>query len=151
MDFTVIIKQAMDTGMTPEQIADQVAKTLNDIKSKKDASDQRTATLDRMKNSFKQAYCSNSVGVADAADIMTVAYAAQHPEWTSEDIKEFRESSVATLDFHAKILKASPSEAVKMLLEETKADMIKNKTKEKTKRPNIDFPEDILANFVKSL
>lgn len=119
-DFEKVIRSAVDSGKTLEEIANQAGEILNKIQEEKQDSEanKRTKLLGTLENSFHSAYSHKTIGVNDVIDLMTVIAGKTNPNWTRENILEYQESLVNFHHMASKLIGKSPEEMLSAIVDD---------------------------------
>lgn len=110
-DFEKVIRFAVESGKSLDEIAEQTGNILNKIQAEQSSKiDQRKVLLDTLESIFDKAYTSKSVGINNAIDFMTLIAGETNSSWTKEDILEYRKSLENFHNITTKLIGKNPED-----------------------------------------
>ena len=121
MDFEAMIRDAQKNGLSIDDIAKMLSKTLNAVQQedqkKKAIVDARTELIEHMKDQFETAVSKGHLDCTDAAALYTLTMAEKYPDWTTENIKDYFQIIKLNAETTATMVGKEPDELLQVLLD----------------------------------
>ena len=121
MDFKAMIRDTQKNGLSIDDIAKMLSKTLNAVQQedqkKKAIVDARTELIEHMKDQFETAVSKGHLDCTDAAALYTLTMAEKYPDWTTENIKDYFQIIKLNAETSATMVSMYPDELLQVLLD----------------------------------
>lgn len=154
MNYEDMIRDAMKSGVSPEEIAKNFTDAFNKVQ-KEDSCKQleRDNLIDEMYDIFIDDVDAEDYDVEDIGRLAAIIYANRHPEWSAKDIKEYADHMNQSAAFAAKLVGVDDLDTGLSILEdEIKSQISKALRKPTSEETNIKpSDEDIVKKFLSGL
>lgn len=154
MNYEDMIRDAINAGTSPEDIAKSFTDAFNKVQ-KETASKQleRDNLIDEMYDIFIDNVDAEDYDVKDIGRLAAIIYANRHPEWSAKDIKEYADQMNQSAAFAAKLVAVDDLDTGLSILEdEIKSQISKALRKPTSEETNIKpSDEDIVKKFLNGL
>lgn len=110
--FESMVLSALANGKSIEEIAAEMNSTLNKIQNEKTAAQKRADYLAGWMDDFSDAFDDDDVDLNDAAALMTIVVAKDHPDWDIDTINRFMETMLQNAQITARLMTEDPLEVL---------------------------------------
>ena len=110
--FENMVRSALASGKSIEEIAAEMNSTLNKIQNEKTPAQLRADYLAEWMDEFADAFDDDDVDLNDAAALMTVVVAKDHPDWDIDTINRFMETMLQNAQITARLMTEDPLEVL---------------------------------------
>ena len=150
MDYENMIRDAINMGTSPDEIAKAFTDAFNKVQ-KEDI--ERDNLLDEMYDIFIDNVNAEDYDVKDIGRLAAIIYANRHPEWSAKDIKEYVDQMNQSAAFAAKLVGVDDLDTGLSILEdEIKSQISKALRKSTPEESNVKpSDEDIVKKFLSGL
>lgn len=124
MNYEEMIRNAMTGGVTPEDIAKSFTEALNKVQKEADATSARRDKIDEIENHFIRCMEKECFEADNIGELAVLIYAAQHPEWTAEDIDKYKDAITETARVSSRIIGVQDEDKLFGIIEEELTDAI---------------------------
>ena len=154
MNYEDMIRDAINAGTSPEDIAKSFTDAFNKVQKETTSKQlERDNLIDEMYDIFIDNVDAEDYDVEDIGRLAAIIYAERHPEWSAKDIKEYADQMNQSAAFAAKLVGVDDLDAGLSILE----DEIKSQITKALRKPTseeIDVKpsdEDIVKKFLSGL
>lgn len=154
MNYENMIRDAMKSGVSPEEIAKSFTDAFNKVQKEDNCKQlERDNLLDEMYDVFIDNVDAEDYDVEDVGRLAAIIYANRHPEWSAKDIKEYADQMNQSAAFAAKLVGVDDLDTGLSILEdEIKSQISKALRKPTSEETNIKpSDEDIVKKFLNGL
>lgn len=149
MNYENMIRDAINAGTSPEDIAKSFTDAFNKVQKETTSKQlERDNLIDEMYDIFI-----DNVDVEDIGRLAAIIYVNRHPEWSAKDIKEYADQMNQSAAFAAKLVAVDDLDTGLSILEdEIKSQISKALRKPISEETNIKpSDEDIVKKFLSGL
>ena len=154
MNYENMIRDAINAGTSPEDIAKSFTDAFNKVQKETTSKQlERDSLIDEMYDIFIDYVDAEDYDVEDIGRLAAIIYANRHPEWSAKDIKEYADQMNQSAAFAAKLVAVDDLDTGLSILE----DEIKSQITRALQKPTseeIDVKpsdEDIVKKFLNGL
>lgn len=154
MNYEDMIRDAINAGTSPEDIAKSFTDAFNKVQKETTSKQlERDNLIDEMYDIFIDNVDAEDYDVEDIGRLAAIIYANRHPEWSAKDIKEYADQMNQSAAFAAKLVAVDDLDTGLSILE----DEIKSQITRALRKPTseeIDVKpsdEDIVKKFLNGL
>lgn len=154
MNYEDMIRDAINAGTSPEDIAKSFTDAFNKVQKETTSKQlERDNLIDEMYDIFIDNVDAEDYDVEDIGRLAAIIYANRHPEWSAKDIKEYADQMNQSAAFAAKLVAVDDLDTGLSILE----DEIKSQITRALQKPaseEIDVKpsdEDIVKKFLNGL
>ena len=150
MDYENMIRDAINMGTSPDEIAKAFTDAFNKVQKE---DNERDNLLDEMYDIFIDNVNAEDYDVKDIGRLAAIIYANRHPEWSAKDIKEYVDQMNQSAAFAAKLVAVDDLDTGLSILEdEIKSQISKALRKPTSEETNVKpSDEDIVKKFLSGL
>lgn len=154
MNYENMIRDAINAGTSPEDIAKSFTDAFNKVQKETTSKQlERDNLIDEMYDIFIDNVDAEDYDVEDIGRLAAIIYANRHPEWSAKDIKEYADQMNQSAAFAAKLVAVDDLDTGLSILEdEIKSQISKALRKPTSEETNIKpSDEDIVKKFLNGL
>lgn len=154
MNYEDMIRDAINAGTSPEDIAKSFTDAFNKVQKEATSKQlERDNLIDEMYDIFIDNVDAEDYDVEDIGRLAAIVYANRHPEWSAKDIKEYADQMNQSAAFAAKLVAVDDLDTGLSILEdEIKSQISKALRKPTSEETNIKpSDEDIVKKFLNGL
>ena len=154
MNYEDMIRDAINAGTSPEDIAKSFTDAFNKVQKETTSKQlERDNLIDEMYDIFIDNVDAEDYDVKDIGRLAAIIYANRHPEWSAKDIKEYADQMNQSAAFAAKLVAVDDLDTGLSILEdEIKSQISKALQKPISEETNIKpSDEDIVKKFLSGL
>ena len=154
MNYEDMIRDAINAGTSPEDIAKSFTDAFNKVQKETTSKQlERDNLIDEMYDIFIDNVDAEDYDVEDIGRLAAIIYANRHPEWSAKDIKEYADQMNQSAAFAAKLVAVDDLDTGLSILEdEIKSQISKALRKPTSEETNIKpSDEDIVKKFLSGL
>lgn len=152
MDYTNMIKCALDGGASLDDIAKEFTDALNVFSKQNQVRKARQQALDEIECDFLNAVDDEHLDAEHIGQLAVLIYAPSHPEWDADTINKYAEAITETARISARIVGMNNINDVLAATEEELEKAIQEMRNESVSvsiKSNND--EDVVAKFLRGL
>lgn len=151
MNYEDMIRDAINAGTSPEDIAKSFTDAFNKVQKKTTSKQlERDNLIDEMYDIFIDNVDAEDYDVEDIGRLAAIIYANRHPEWSAKDIKDYADQMNRSAAFAAKLVAVDTG--LSILEDEIKSQISKALRKPTSEETNIKpSDEDIVKKFLNGL
>lgn len=154
MNYEDMIRDAINAGTSPEDIAKSFTDAFNKVQKETTSKRlERYNLIDEMYDIFIDNVDAEDYDVEDIGRLAAIIYANRHPEWSAKDIKEYADQMNQSAAFAAKLVAVDDLDTGLSILEDEIKSQI-SKALQKPTSEEIDVKpsdEDIVKKFLNGL
>lgn len=154
MNYEDMIRDAINAGTSPEDIAKSFTDAFNKVQKEATSKQlERDNLIDEMYDIFIDNVDAEDYDVEDIGRLAAIVYANRHPEWSAKDIKEYADQMNQSAAFAAKLVAVDDLDTGLSILE----DEIKSQISKALRKPTLEetnikpSDEDIVKKFLNGL
>lgn len=154
MNYENMIRDAINAGTSPEDIAKSFTDAFNKVQKETTSKQlERDNLIDEMYDIFIDNVDAEDYDVEDIGRLAAIIYANRHPEWSAKDIKEYADQMNQSAAFAAKLVAVDDLDTGLSILEdEIKSQITKALRKPTSEETNVKpSDEDIVKKFLDGL
>lgn len=154
MNYEDMIRDAINAGTSPEDIAKSFTDAFNKVQKETTSKQlERDNLIDEMYDIFIDNVDAEDYDVEDIGRLAAIIYANRHPEWSAKDIKEYADQMNQSAAFAAKLVAVDDLDTGLSILEdEIKSQISKALRKPASEESNVKpSDEDIVKKFLNGL
>lgn len=154
MNYENMIRDAINAGTSPEDIAKSFTDAFNKVQKETTSKQlERDNLIDEMYDIFIDNVDAEDYDVEDVGRLAAIIYANRHPEWSAKDIKEYADQMNQSAAFAAKLVAVDDLDTGLSILEdEIKSQISKALRKPIPEETNVKpSDEDIVKKFLNGL
>lgn len=154
MNYEDMIRDAINAGTSPEDIAKSFTDAFNKVQKETTSKQlERDNLIDEMYDIFIDNVDAEDYDVEDIGRLAAIIYANRHPEWSAKDIKEYADQMNQSAAFAAKLVAVDDLDTGLSILEdEIKSQITKALRKPASEETNVKpSDEDIVKKFLNGL
>lgn len=154
MNYEDMIRDAINAGTSPEDIAKSFTDAFNKVQKETTSKQlERDNLIDEMYDIFIDNVDAEDYDVKDIGRLAAIIYANRHPEWSAKDIKEYADQMNQSAAFAAKLVAVDDLDTGLSILEdEIKSQITRTLQKPTSEETNIKpSDEDIVKKFLSGL
>ena len=154
MNYEDMIRDAINAGTSPEDIAKSFTDAFNKVQKETTSKQlERDNLIDEMYDIFIDNVDAEDYDVEDIGRLAAIIYANRHPEWSAKDIKEYADQMNQSAAFAAKLVAVDDLDTGLSILEdEIKSQISKALRKPASEETNVKpSDEDIVKKFLNGL
>lgn len=154
MNYENMIRDAINAGTSPEDIAKSFTDAFNKVQKETTSKQlERDNLIDEMYDIFIDNVDAEDYDVEDVGRLAAIIYANRHPEWSAKDIKEYADQMNQSAAFAAKLVGVDDLDTGLSILEdEIKSQITRALQKPTSEETNIKpSDEDIVKKFLNGL
>ncbi len=154
MNYEDMIRNAINAGTSPEDIAKSFTNAFNKVQKETTSKQlERDNLIDEMYDIFIDNVDAEDYDVEDIGRLAAIIYANRHPEWSAKDIKDYADQMNQSAAFAAKLVAVDDLDTGLSILEdEIKSQISKALRKPTSEETNIKpSDEDIVKKFLNGL
>ena len=154
MNYEDMIRDAINAGTSPEDIAKSFTDAFNKVQKETTSKQlERDNLIDEMYDIFIDNVDAEDYDVEDIGRLAAIIYANRHPEWSAKDIKEYADQMNQSAAFAAKLVAVDDLDTGLSILEdEIKSQITKALRKPTSEESNVKpSDEDIVKKFLSGL
>lgn len=154
MNYEDMIRDAINAGTSPEDIAKSFTDAFNKVQKETTSKQlERDNLIDEMYDIFIDNVDAEDYDVEDIGRLAAIIYANRHPEWSAKDIKEYADQMNQSAAFAAKLVGVDDLDTGLSILEdEIKSQITKALRKPISEESNVKpSDEDIVKKFLNGL
>lgn len=154
MNYEDMIRDAINAGTSPEDIAKSFTDAFNKVQKETTSKQlERDNLIDEMYDIFIDNVDAEDYDVEDIGRLAAIIYANRHPEWSAKDIKEYADQMNQSAAFAAKLVAVDDLDTGLSILEdEIKSQISKALQKPTSEEINVKpSDEDIVKKFLNGL
>lgn len=154
MNYEDMIRDAINAGTSPEDIAKSFTDAFNKVQKETSSKQlERDNLIDEMYDIFIDNVDAEDYDVEDIGRLAAIIYANRHPEWSAKDIKEYADQMNQSAAFAAKLVAVDDLDTGLSILEdEIKSQISKALRKPTSEETNVKpSDEDIVKKFLSGL
>lgn len=154
MNYEDMIRDAINAGTSPEDIAKSFTDAFNKVQKETTSKQlERDNLIDEMYDIFIDNVDAEDYDVEDIGRLAAIIYANRHPEWSAKDIKEYADQMNQSAAFAAKLVAVDDLDTGLGILEdEIKSQISKALRKPTSEETNVKpSDEDIVKKFLNGL
>lgn len=154
MNYEDMIRDAINAGTSPEDIAKSFTDAFNKVQKEATSKQlERDNLIDEMYDIFIDNVDAEDYDIEDIGRLAAIIYANRHPEWSAKDIKEYADQMNQSAAFAAKLVAVDDLDTGLSILEdEIKSQITKALQKPISEENNIKpSDEDIVKKFLNGL
>lgn len=154
MNYEDMIRDAINAGTSPEDIAKNFTDAFNKVQKETTSKQlERDNLIDEMYDIFIDNVDAEDYDVEDIGRLAAIIYANRHPEWSAKDIKEYADHMNQSAAFAAKLVAVDDLDTGLSILEdEIKSQITRALQKPTSEETNIKpSDEDIVKKFLNGL
>lgn len=154
MNYEDMIRDAINAGTSPEDIAKSFTDAFNKVQKETTSKQlERDNLIDEMYDIFIDNVDAEDYDVEDIGRLAAIIYANRHPEWSAKDIKEYADQMNQFAAFAAKLVGVDDLDTGLSILEdEIKSQISKALRKPTSEETNVKpSDEDIVKKFLNGL
>lgn len=154
MNYEDMIRDAINAGTSPEDIAKSFTDAFNKVQKETTSKQlERDNLIDEMYDIFIDNVDAEDYDVEDIGRLTAIIYANRHPEWSAKDIKDYADQMNQSAAFAAKLVAVDDLDTGLSILEdEIKSQISKALRKPTSEETNIKpSDEDIVKKFLNGL
>lgn len=154
MNYEDMIRDAINAGTSPEDIAKSFTDAFNKVQKETSSKQlERDNLIDEMYDIFIDNVDAEDYDVEDIGRLAAIIYANRHPEWSAKDIKEYADQMNQSAAFAAKLVAVDDLDTGLSILEdEIKSQITKALRKPTSEESNVKpSDEDIVKKFLSGL
>lgn len=154
MNYEDMIRDAINAGTSPEDIAKSFTDAFNKVRKETTSKQlERDNLIDEMYDIFIDNVDAEDYDVEDIGRLAAIIYANRHPEWSAKDIKDYADQMNQSAAFAAKLVAVDDLDTGFSILEdEIKSQISKTLRKPTSEETNIKpSDEDIVKKFLNEL
>ena len=154
MNYEDMIRDAINAGTSPEDIAKSFTDAFNKVQKETTSKQlERDNLIDEMYDIFIDNVDAEDYDVEDIGRLAAIIYANRHPEWSAKDIKEYADQMNQSAAFAAKLVAVDDLDTGLSILEdEIKSQISKALRKPISEESNVKpSDEDIVKKFLNGL
>ena len=154
MNYEDMIRDAINAGTSPEDIAKSFTDAFNKVQKETTSKQiERDNLIDEMYDIFIDNVDAEDYDVEDIGRLAAIIYANRHPEWSAKDIKEYADHMNQSAAFAAKLVAVDDLDTGLSILEdEIKSQITKALRKPTSEETNVKpSDEDIVKKFLNGL
>lgn len=151
MNYEDMIRDAINAGTSPEDIAKSFTDAFNKVQKETTSKQlERDNLIDEMYDIFIDNVDAEDYDVEDIGRLAAIIYANRHPEWSAKDIKEYADQMNQSAAFAAKLVAVDTG--LSILEDEIKSQITRALQKPTSEETNIKpSNEDIVKKFLNGL
>lgn len=151
MNYEDMIRDAINAGTSPEDIAKSFTDAFNKVQKETTSKRlERDNLIDEMYDIFIDNVDVEDYDVEDIGRLAAIIYANRHPEWSAKDIKDYADQMNQSAAFAAKLVAVDTG--LSILEDEIKSQISKALRKPTSEETNIKpSDEDIVKKFLNGL
>lgn len=154
MNYEDMIRDAINAGTSPEDIAKSFTDAFNKVQKETTSKQlERDNLIDEMYDIFIDNVDAEDYDVEDIGRLAAIIYANRHPEWSAKDIKDYADQMNQSAAFAAKLVAVDDLDTGLSILEDEIKSQI-SKALQKPTSEEIDVKpsdEDIVKKFLNGL
>lgn len=154
MNYEDMIRDAINAGTSPEDIAKSFTDAFNKVQKETTSKQlERDNLIDEMYDIFIDNVDAEDYDVEDIGRLAAIIYANQHPEWTAQNIREYADQMNQSAAFAAKLVTVDDlNTGLSILEDEIKSQISKALRKSTSEETNIKpSDEDVVKKFLNGL
>ena len=154
MNYEDMIRDAINAGTSPEDIAKSFTDAFNKVQKETTSKQlERDNLIDEMYDIFIDNVDAEDYDVKDIGRLAAIIYANRHPEWSAKDIKEYADQMNQSAAFAAKLVAVDDLDTGLSILEdEITSQISKALQKPISEETNVKpSDEDIVKKFLSGL
>lgn len=154
MNYEDMIRDAINAGTSPEDIAKSFTDAFNKVQKETTSKQlERDNLIDEIYDIFIDNVDAEDYDVEDIGRLAAIIYANRHPEWSAKDIKDYADQMNQSAAFAAKLVAVDDLDTGLSILEdEIKSQISKALRKPTSEETNIKpSDEDIVKKFLNGL
>ena len=154
MNYEDMIRDAINAGTSPEDIAKSFTDAFNKVQKETTSKQlERDNLIDEMYDIFIDNVDAEDYDVEDIGRLAAIIYANRHPEWSAKDIKEYADHMNQSAAFTAKLVGVDDLDTGLSILEdEIKSQITRALRKPTSEETNVKpSDEDIVKKFLSGL
>lgn len=154
MNYEDMIRDAINAGTSPEDIAKSFTDAFNKVQKETTSKQlERDNLIDEMYDIFIDNVDAEDYDVEDIGRLAAIIYANRHPEWSAKDIKEYADQMNQSAAFAAKLVAVDDLDTgISILEDEIKSQISKALRKPTSEESNVKpSDEDIVKKFLNGL
>ena len=154
MNYEDMIRDAINAGTSPEDIAKSFTDAFNKVQKETTSKQlERDNLIDEMYDVFIDNVDAEDYDVEDIGRLAAIIYANRHPEWSAKDIKDYADQMNQSAAFAAKLVAVDDLDTGLSILEdEIKSQISKALRKPTSEETNVKpSDEDIVKKFLNGL
>lgn len=154
MNYENMIRDAINAGTSPEDIAKSFTDAFNKVQKETTSKQlERDNLIDEMYDIFIDNVDAEDYDVKDIGRLAAIIYANRHPEWSAKDIKEYADQMNQSAAFAAKLVAVDDLDTGLSILEdEIKSQITRALQKPASEESNVKpSDEDIVKKFLNGL
>lgn len=154
MNYEDMIRDAINAGTSPENIAKSFTDAFNKVQKETTSKQlERDNLIDEMYDIFIDNVDAEDYDVEDIGRLAAIIYANRHPEWSAKDIKEYADQMNQSAAFAAKLVAVDDLDTGLSILEDEIKSQISKALRKPTSEENNVKPsdEDIVKKFLSGL
>ena len=154
MDYENMIRDAINMGTSPDEIAKAFTDAFNKVQKEDNCKRlERDNLLDEMYDIFIDNVNAEDYDIKDIGRLAAIIYANQHPEWSAKDIKDYADQMNQSAAFAAKLIAIDDLDTGLSILEDEIKSQISKALRELTPEETNIKPsdEDIVKKFLNGL
>ena len=154
MNYEDMIRDAINAGTSPEDIAKSFTDAFNKVQKETTSKQiERDNLIDEMYNIFIDSIDAEGYDVKDVGRLAAIIYAERHPEWSAKDIKDYADQVNQSAAFAAKLIAVDDLDTGLSILEDEIKSQISKALRKPTSEENNVKPsdEDIIKKFLNGL
>ena len=149
MDYTNMIKCALDGGASLDDIAKEFTDALNVFNKQNQVRKARQQALDEIECDFLNAVDDEHLDAEHIGQLAVLIYAPSHPEWDADTINKYAEAITETARISARIVGMNNINDALAATEEELVKKMRNESVSVSIKSNND--EDVVAKFLRGL
>ena len=154
MNYEDMIRDAINAGTSPEDIAKSFTDAFNKVQKETTSKQlERDNLIDEMYDIFIDNVDAEDYDVEDIGRLAAIIYANRHPEWSAKDIKEYADQMNQSAAFAAKLVGVDDLDTGLSILEgEIKSQITRALQKPTSEEIDVKpSDEDIVKKFLNGL
>ena len=154
MNYEDMIRDAINAGTSPEDIAKSFTDAFNKVQKETTSKQlERDNLIDEMYDIFIDNVDEEDYDVEDIGRLAAIIYANRHPEWSAKDIKDYADQMNQSAAFAAKLVAVDDVDTGLSILEgEIKSQITKALRKPTSEEIDVKpSDEDIVKKFLNGL
>lgn len=154
MNYEDMIRDAINAGTSPEDIAKNFTDAFNKVQKETTSKQlERDNLIDEMYDIFIDNVDAGDYDVEDIGRLAAIIYAERHPEWTAQNIREYADQMNQSAAFAAKLVTVDDlNTGFSILEDEIKSQISKALRKSISEESNVKpSDEDVVKKFLDGL
>ena len=154
MNYEDMIRDAINAGTSPEDIAKNFTDAFNKVQKETTSKQlERDNLIDEMYDIFIDNVDAGDYDVEDIGRLAAIIYAERHPEWTAQNIREYADQMNQSAAFAAKLVTVDDlNTGFSILEDEIKSQISKALRKSISEESNVKpSDDDVVKKFLDGL